>query len=135
MSNPWVRNILAAIGGIIIAGVVVGLVEAVGHMIFPPPEGLDVTNPEDQARLMEVIPLPAKIAVVVAWFAGALAGIATARKLAMDNWPAFVPLVFMIAASVWTTTLFPHPIWMVAAALILPIIAFYLVGRAKPEST
>lgn len=132
MSNPLVRNILAAVAGVIVAGLVVGIVEAVGHLIFPPPAGLDITNPDDQARLMEIIPLGAKIAVVVAWFMGALAGIATARKISNRSWPAWVPMLLMIAASVWTTTLFPHPVWMVVCAVVLPLIALYLVGRLIP---
>ncbi len=132
MDNPTVKNIIGAILGIIVAVVVVGLVEMAGHTIFPPPEGLDITNPEDQARLMEVIPTGAKVAVMVAWFIGSFAGIFAARKIGATSWPSWLVTALMIAASVYTTTLFPHPIWMVAGALLLPIAALLLAGRMIP---
>ena len=78
MKNPVVSRIVGVIAGLVVAMLVVMAAEGAGHAMFPPPEGLDITRPEDQARLMELIPLGAKIAVVVAWFLGALAGAATA---------------------------------------------------------
>ena len=132
MDNPTVKNIVAAIVGIIIAVLVVGLVEMAGHMIFPPPEGLDITNPEDQARLMEVIPLGAKIAVMVAWFAGAFSGVFAARRIGSTSWPSWLVTALMIAASFYTTTLFPHPVWMTAGAVLLPLAALMLGGRMIP---
>ena len=132
MDNPTVKNIVAAIVGIIVAVLVVGLVEMAGHMLFPPPEGLDVTKPEDQARLMEVIPLGAKVAVMVAWFVGAFAGVFTARRIGATSWPSWLVTALMIAASVYTTTLFPHPVWMTAGAVLLPLAALMLAGRMIP---
>ena len=74
MQNPIVRAIVAVVAGVVAAFVVVALLERLGHMVFPPPPGLDPMKPEDQAKLMSVIPLGAKIAVVVAWFFGSLTG-------------------------------------------------------------
>ena len=76
MKNPVVSRIVGVVAGLVVAMLVVMAVEGAGHAMFPPPEGLDITRPEDQAQLMELIPLGAKIAVVVAWFLGALAGAA-----------------------------------------------------------
>ena len=133
MANPTGKNIVAAIVGVITAFVVVGLVEYLGHQIFPPPEGLDLTNPDDQARLMEIIPLGAKIAVVVAWFVGAFAGTYVARKIGATSWPSWLVAGLMIAASFFTTMMFPHPIWMVICAVLLPVIALIIAGRMVPR--
>jgi hypothetical protein len=84
---------------------------------------------------MEIIPFGAKIAVVVAWFLGALAGAATARKIATVKWPAWIVAAFMIGASFWTTTMFPHPSWLVACAVVLPLLALTLAGRLVPLRT
>ena len=121
MKNPVVSRIVGVIAGLVVAMLVVMAAEGAGHAMFPPPEGLDITRPEDQARLMELIPLGAKIAVVVAWFLGALAGAATAIAIARHILPGWIVGLVMVALSVVTTQMFPHPVWMIGAAVILPI--------------
>ena len=121
MKNPVVSRIVGVIAGLVVAMLVVMAAEGAGHAMFPPPEGLDITRPEDQARLMELIPLGAKIAVVVAWFLGALAGAATAIAIAQHILPGWIVGLVMVALSVVTTQMFPHPVWMIGAAVILPI--------------
>ena len=133
MDNPLLKNIVAAVVGVIVAGVTVGIVEMAGHAIFPPPEGLDITNPEDQARIMQEIPAAAKVAVMIAWFLGAFTGSWTARKLGATSWPSWLVIALMIGASVFTTQMFPHPWWMVLGALILPVIALMISGRMIPR--
>jgi hypothetical protein len=123
MQNPIVRAIVAVVAGVIAAFIVVALLEGLGHMIFPPPPGLDPMKPEDQARLMSVIPLGAKIAVVIAWFFGSLAGAVVAAKIGEKPLYAWVIGAIMIAMSVVTTSMFPHPVWMVIAAVVLPVVA------------
>ena len=129
MNNPILRGIVASIVGVVVAGFVVGGVEALGHMIFPPPEGLDLNNPDDLAQLMTVIPLGAKIAVMVAWFVGALVGALAAGWIGKGKIPGWVVAGFMLIASVATTQMFPHPVWMVGGAVILPVIAKLLADR------
>ena len=126
MNNPIVRKIVAVVAGAIVAGLVVGLVEMMGHLIFPPPAGLDISKPEDQARLMEVIPMGAKIAVVLAWFIGSFAGAAVAMLISKHAFPGGVVAGLMVAASVATTQMFPHPVWMMVAAVLLPLLAAFL---------
>ena len=121
MKNPVVSRIVGVIAGLVVAMLVVMAAEGAGHAMFPPPEGLDITRPEDQARLMELIPLGAKIAVVVAWFLGALAGAATAIAIARHILPGWIVGLVMVALSLVTTQMFPHPVWMIGAAVILPI--------------
>ncbi len=129
MSNPAIRAAVAAIAGLVVAMVVVGLVEGLGHAIFPPPPGLDLANPEDQARLMAQIPFEAKFAVVVAWFLGSLAGACTAIAIARQAMPAWVVAVTIAGLGLWTTQMFPHPDWMLASAAILPLVAVLVAKR------
>ena len=129
MQNPLVRGVVATLAGLVVAMLVVGVVEMAGHALFPPPEGLDVTKPEDQARLMEVIPLGAKVAVVVAWFLGALAGSAVAAFIARTIRPGWVVTGVLVLAGMYTTQMFPHPWWMVACAVVLPIIGKLVADR------
>ena len=129
MSNPMVKSILAVLAGVVTAFIVVALAEGAGHAIFPPPVGLDITNPEHQARIMHEIPTGAKVAVVVAWFLGALAGAWVAIRISGTAISGWVIGIIMAALSVWTTQLFPHPIWMVIAALVLPCVGVLAAKR------
>jgi hypothetical protein len=129
MQNPIVRSVLATLAGLVAAMVMVGIVEMMGHAIFPPPEGLDVTNPADQARLMDVIPLGAKIAVVVAWFLGALAGCTVAAWLSRSIRPGWVLAGLLVLGGMYTTQMFPHPVWMVVCTVALPIAGKLLADR------
>lgn len=127
--KPILRLIMATLAGLIAAILVVGVVETLGHTIFPPPDGIDATDPADQARLMEVIPFGAKLAVVAAWFLGALAGCALAAYVGRRILPGWIVAGFMVLASIWTTQMFPHPTWMIVAAVVLPIIGKLLADR------
>ena len=89
MDNRVVRMLLAIVGGLVVAMITIGVVEAAGHALFPPPAGLDAADPADQARMIDALPVQAKIAVVVAWFLGSLAGAATAIAIARRALPAW----------------------------------------------
>ena len=129
MTNPWIRRGGGVVAGIGVAVTVVAVVEPLGHMLFPPPAGLDLANPADQARLMAVIPLGAKLAVVAAWFLGTLAGAWAALRLGGWASAAWAVAAVMVTLGLITTQLFPHPVWMVAAAVLLPLLAAWLVLR------
>lgn len=129
MDNPAVRNVLAVLAGVVAAMLAIGGVEAIGHALFPPPPGLDLARAEDQARLMAVIPLEAKIAVVAAWFLGALVGAAAAIAIARRVLPAWIVGVAIASLGLWTTQIFPHPDWMLASAVVLPLVAVLAAKR------
>lgn len=126
MDNRIVRLILGLVAGVIVAGIVVALVEGAGHMIWPPPEGLDPTNPEDAAQIMLVIPTAAKVAVVIAWFLGALAGAWVAIAISKNVLTGWMVGLLMIVGGIVTTQMFPHPLWMVISAVVLPLLGVLL---------
>ena len=129
MDNPAVRSLIAVVAGLVVAMVAIAGMEAVGHAIFPPPPGLDLAHPEDQARMMEVLPLEAKLAVVAAWFLGSLAGACGAIAIARRVVPAWIVAVAIAGMGLWTTQLFPHPDWMLASAVVLPLVAVLAAKR------
>ena len=129
MNNPAIRSLLAVVAGIVVAMLVIGGVEAIGHAVFPPPPGLDLARAEDQARMMEVSPFEAKLIVVAAWFLGSLAGACAAIAIARRVLPAWIVAVAIGAMGLWTTQLFPHPEWMLASAVVLPLVAVLVAKR------
>ena len=133
MASPAVRSIAAVVVGVLMAVLVIAVVEMAGHLVFPPPPGLDVTDPADQAKLMDEIPLPAMIAVVVAWFLGSLAGASTAIAIAHRILPAWSVALVIAAMGLWTTQMFPHPGWMIVSAMVLPLVAVLVAKRVMAE--
>lgn len=126
---PAVRSILAVVCGLVVAMLVIAGVEALGHLLYPPPPGIDLARAADQERLMEALPIQAKIAVVVAWFLGSLAGATTAIAIAHRVVPAWIVAVIIGALGLWTTQMFPHPDWMLASAVVLPLVAVLVAKR------
>ena len=117
------RKLLACLAGILVMGVTVGLVEGMGHALFPPPEGLDLSNPEHLAGLMEQIPWQAKLMVLLAWAGGALAGSLVAGQIARAAplGPCLVVAVAMLLGTAVSLWMIPHPWWMAAAGIALPL--------------
>jgi hypothetical protein len=129
MDNPAVRSLLAVLAGLVVAMLIIGGVEAIGHALFPPPANLDLARTADQERLMEALPIQAKFAVVAAWFLGSLAGAAVAIAIARRVLPAWIVAVIIAGLGLWTTQLFPHPDWMLASAVVLPLVAVLVAKR------
>lgn len=134
MDNRIVRLILGLLAGVIVSGIVVAVVESAGHMIWPPPEGLDISNPEDQARIMEVIPLSAKVAVVIAWFLGALAGAWVAIQISKNVLTGWMVGLLLVVGGFVTTQMFPHPLWMLISAVVLPLLGVLLAKELHKKS-
>ena len=130
------RLILGVVLGIVVGAIVTGVVEGMGHTIFPPPPGVDLTNPAQLQTVMSRVPIEAKIAVLLAWFLGVLAGSSTANLIAGRRALAgriTSLLIFCFAA--WTMTSIPHPAWFVAAACAAILFAAFVADRAfgKPR--
>jgi hypothetical protein len=129
------RGILGVVAGII-AGVAVTMIsEMAGHTFYPPPPGINLEDPQALKTIIDVIPLGAKIAVIVAWALGVFAGSATAIFVAeRQSWPAWVTAFVLFGFALATMTYIPHPDWMVLAATLLTlasaIAAAYMWARS-----
>lgn len=124
------KNIIAVIAGILAGIACVFIVESIGHMIYPPPADLDLKNKEDLARLMSVIPVGAKIGVLIAWLAGSFVAAATTLKLSSgDRKASWIPVGFLLLAGIATMFSFPHPAWMMVAGITLPLLGGWLAQR------
>ena len=125
------RLVLAIIGGVLVAGLVVYLVEAAGQLMYPPPAGLDMTNRDAMAAYVGQLPNGAFALVLAAWVLGALAGAWCAVRITgrAAIWPGLVIgglLLLGVASNVMTI---PHPVWMVVAAVIAVPAAAYAGAR------
>ena len=128
------RIALGAVAGIVVAFLCVFAVEMVGHGLYPPPPGLDINNPADQARLMEAMPVAAKAMVLAAWFLGALAGAWVANRIAQRSVAGWLVALLVVAAGIATMVLLPHPGWLWVGGILLPLLAAWIADRASRRS-
>jgi hypothetical protein len=113
------KNIGAVAVGVLAGALVIFIVENVGHLIFPPPSGLNLKDPAVLATVMDQIPMGAKIVVIVGWFLGIFAGGAAALYIG-KRW---APVAWVVAGTLFamaaiTMLQIPHPWWMVAGAIV-----------------
>jgi hypothetical protein len=123
------RILLGVLAGAVVAGLCVFLVEMIGHSIFPLPPGLDPKDPADQQTLMNVMPAAAKAMVLLGWFLGALLGALTANRIARRALAGWIVALLVVAAGVVTMVMIPHPGWMWAGGILLPLAAGWLARR------
>ncbi|MFZ3006742.1 MAG: hypothetical protein WA047_11230 [Phenylobacterium sp.] len=76
------RLILAVILGPLIGLVVLGAVDGAANTIFPPPAGVNLTDPAAIRAATAVLPFGAQVGAILAWLLGALGGAWSANLIA-----------------------------------------------------
>lgn len=124
------RLILGVVLGVAAGVLGTFVLEAVGHGLYPPPKGIDFADPDVMRNAMALITTPAKIAVLVAWgggvFAGAMVADLVAERRALAGW---IAAVVLFGAAAFTMTQIPHPMWMMAGAVVVDLAAAYAAAR------
>lgn len=126
-----VKNILAVVAGVIGGAIVIWLLEALGHLIVPPPEGMDILDIESVRKHMTELPLISFIMVLVAYAAGSLTGGMLASGIAekMKMRQALIAGVVLQFMGIINLILVPHPLWFTIVSLLLYLPLAYLGGR------
>jgi len=113
------RNVLAFVIGVVTAFVTVWLVNKVGHIFYPPPAGLDFSNPEAIRPYLATLPMGAFLFILASSVVAAFDGTLVACFIGTAQTRLFGAVVggFVFAASVANFIAIPHPLWLVLATL------------------
>lgn len=131
------RTVLGVVAGLVAMFVVILVVEFLGAQLFPPPAGVDMRDPDALAAAMTQMPMGALAIVVVAWVLGAFAGGWVAARIAVrhSRVAAAVVALAVVAGVVMMMVTIPHPMWMGALGLLLPVPAALAGARlARPRA-
>lgn len=122
------RKLFAAVAGIIAAVVTVGVIETFGHMMFPPPPDLDLSDPDQLATLVDRLPPAALMFVIAAWIAGSFVGGVVATLIARRETivPAMTVAAAMLFGALYSLFMIPHPLWMAIAGIASPLPSAWL---------
>lgn len=134
------RNLLAVILGVMVAGIAAAGVESLGHSLYVPPAVAadDPRAPEVYASYIKTAPFLALAFPLLAWAAGAFVGGAVAAYVAAGRrtcrFGTIVGLVFLImgAMMMW---MIPHPWWFMLAAPFACLIPGWFGGLVGARRT
>lgn len=127
--NPILKQIIAVIGGIVVGMIVIGLTEGLGHLIFPPPAGLDLSDMEQVASYMPDAPIISLLWVALAWVVGTFVGGAIATMIGKEfgRTPAYFVGGILSLSGILNLVKIPHPTWFWISILVF--IPAALIGR------
>jgi hypothetical protein len=114
-----IRSILAGIVGIVVAFGIVVANETLGHMMFPPQEGIDFTDPEVVRPYLASLPAWKLLQVMAGWVIGVFAGILVAAWIGRTRVLAYTVIIggLMLAATISNLIIIPHPMWFNVTSL------------------
>tara|TARA_B100000530_G_scaffold98401_1_gene61024 strand:+ start:20 stop:469 length:450 start_codon:yes stop_codon:yes gene_type:complete len=126
-----------AFAGIITGSAITFGGQAIAHKVYPPPDAMKLMEGENyddhaariaplMAEYISQLPIGAFVAILVAYFLGAIGGGAVAGKIARGNQQAvFVACGLLLMAGVMNLVNTPHPMWFNVA---VPVV--YALGTA-----
>jgi len=129
--SSLVRNILALLAGAIVSIVLIGLVQAAAHFLYPPPPGLDYNNPEVLKKIMMEAPVGALLMVLLSYFCGTFVGSWVAARLAADSPARQAYLIggMMLISGLMNLFAIPHPVWFWVGSIAVFVAAAWLGGK------
>lgn len=128
--NPILRNILAVITGAVIGSVVNMALVNTGPMVFPPPEGVDITTYEGLKASMHLF---RPVNFLFPWLAhalGTLVGAFLAAKIAGSRQRMFAFVIggLFLIGGILNIVMLPSPLWFTLTDLLLAYIPMAWLG-------
>jgi hypothetical protein len=123
------KRVLGVAIGMIAAVAIISLIEWLAGTLYPLGGELDTADPVATAAIMAGVPLPAKLLVISAWFLGALGGAWLALRVSDWRWAGWIIALLVAAGGIMNILLLPHPLWMQACAIVMPLIGGWIAAR------
>jgi hypothetical protein len=129
-----IRNLAAAVAGVIVAMVAIQLVQMLGHLVYPPPADIEFGEPEQVREFMATLPVGSILFVGAAWFVGTFVGTVAGALVARSGAVPYAIVVggFVLAGAILMLVVIPHPWWFTIAAPLSIIAAAILAGLLAP---
>jgi hypothetical protein len=130
--------LLGAVVGITVAFVTVFILQKIGHIVYPPPAGMDPTDTEAFMTYVASMPLGAFLFVLASYFIGTFDGVFIACLVARMKYHIFGIVVggLMLVVTIANLILIPHPPWFSISAVVgiavSTIMAVFIAMRALP---
>jgi hypothetical protein len=130
--KPIIRNILAAVAGVILGSAVNMGIIMVSRYIIPPPAGMDLTTMEGLKAAMHLLRPEHFIMPFLSHALGTFAGAAIAALIAASHKMKFALAIgaFFLVGGIANIMMLPSPLWFTLLDLIAAYIPMgYLAGK------
>lgn len=124
------RKILAVVLGVIAAVVVIIAIEALGHSLYPLPEGLDITDSEAMRAYVKTLPVAALLIVMAAWIIATLIGGLLACLVARETPFIYSAIIggLVLLGTIINLMSLPHPLWFSITSVLAIIATIFITG-------
>jgi hypothetical protein len=121
--TSMLRTILGIILGVIAMMISVSGIESIGHMLYPPPPGLDPNDLNQLDSIVATAPVGAMAMLVAGWCLGTIIGSGIAARIARHpRVAAVIVALVVISGVVGMAFLLPsHPTWVAVLGTLLPV--------------
>lgn len=130
------RNAAAIVAGVVVAFVTIMLIDMLGHMVFPPPEGLDFSDPDAIRPYLATLPVGAYLFILASSVVAAFVGTLLACYIGQGNPAVFGGVVggIVLAATIANFIAIPHPLWLSVSTLAGVVLSTLLAMRLAPNA-
>jgi hypothetical protein len=130
------RSVGAIVVGVIVAFATVMLIDMVNHSVFPPPEGLDFSDPDAIRPYLATLPVGAFLLILASSVIAAFVGALLACHIGRGNPLLYGGVIggFILAATIANFIAIPHPLWLVIATLAGIVLSTLLAMKLAPAS-
>lgn len=130
-----IRMILGVVIGVAVGIGLVMVGDAINHRLWPPPPDVQVTNPEAIRAYMQTAPITSLLGLPVTWTIAAFSAAFAGAKIGAKTWAGWIAGALIFAATCLNLAMIPHPLWMLAVAIVfVPAAAWFggKLGAPKP---
>jgi hypothetical protein len=131
------KNVGANVVGIVVAFLTVMLIDRVGHMWYPPPPGLDFSDPDAIRPYLATLPVGAFLFILASSVAAAFIGTLVACHIGTANRLLFGGVVggIVLAATIANFIAIPHPLWLALGTIAGIVLSTWFAMRLAPPAT
>jgi hypothetical protein len=131
----FLRNLLAAIAGLLLGSVLNGSIVQYSYLLIPPPPGVDLTTEAGLQKAMHLMEPKHFLMPFLAHALGTMAGAMLAARLSNSLRPALSIGILFMAGGAYMVWMLPSPLWFNLADLGLAYLPMawlgYRLGRKR----
>jgi hypothetical protein len=131
------RSVLALVVGMIVGAALITLGHFLSMLVFPPPAGLDLKDPQAFAEYVGKMPDSAWVLVILSHAMGPLGGGFVAAWIAgrAKVIHALIVGAFFLVGGIINLNNVPHPPWFAYADLLMYLPVAFVAGMLAPRRT
>lgn len=129
------KKVLAVIAGLLLGGILMTLVQMLGHQIYPQPEGMDPNDMNQLSEYVESAPFMALFFVIISYAVAAFSSGYLATVIAGDQKKLYALIcgVIFLVQSIYMMQSLPTPLWFWVLGIVVwaLVLVGYQIGKSS----